>query len=356
MRKGRSARPPLTRRAPQRRGCSTSATPSRPSTTARLGSSPHPRPAAARTGSPSPPRVAAALTRRAADAPQSALAGPLRRDPFTGLVFCRPDGPPATASDRPGPLPPKRQGSRPAPHHPARPAAPRRHPLHHRGHPTHRGLQNPAALHPLHHREPLQPPHPASHPRRRGRHRHRTRPSRPDRRLPSALARLGLRPRRDHRRTDDTSTPQLPSSPPRPPVHSAPRHPQGVRATTMRPPRRTIRRRPCLSISGKNGLRPAKTLVGTTGFEPATPCPPAVKWQQGVRHKCRRPVPRHTDGVSKGVDVPRAARCAPQTFPPRRGDASASRSRRRSSCVAASFTRPTILTETWHTSPGSCGV
>ncbi|MBI0379025.1 site-specific integrase, partial [Streptomyces albiflaviniger] len=39
------------------------------------------------------PRVAAALTRRAADAPQSALVD-RSDDPFTGLVFCRPDGRP----------------------------------------------------------------------------------------------------------------------------------------------------------------------------------------------------------------------------------------------------------------------
>ncbi|GAA3369980.1 hypothetical protein GCM10017744_091910 [Streptomyces antimycoticus] len=107
------------------------------------------------------PRVAAALTRREAEAPDSALSD-RSSDPFTGLVFCRPDGRPLrpqTVLDR------FRRHAKEAgvpPHHPARPATPRCHPVHHRGHPARRRLQNPATLHPLHHRQPLQPPHPGT--------------------------------------------------------------------------------------------------------------------------------------------------------------------------------------------------
>ncbi len=46
-------------------------------------------------------------------------------------------------------------------------------------------------------------------------------------------------------------------------------------ATTLRPQPPETPKRPPLHLCG-NGLRPAKTLVGTTGFEPATPCPPPV--------------------------------------------------------------------------------
>ncbi|WP_370106232.1 tyrosine-type recombinase/integrase [Streptacidiphilus sp. BW17] len=41
-------------------------------------------------------------------------------------------------------------------------------------------------------------------------------------------------------------------------------------ATTLRPPGAKTTKRPSPPLGG-NGLRPAKTLVGTTGFEPATP-------------------------------------------------------------------------------------
>ncbi|BBJ46893.1 hypothetical protein SSPO_096110 [Streptomyces antimycoticus] len=41
-------------------------------------------------------------------------------------------------------------------------------------------------------------------------------------------------------------------------------------ATTLRPQPPKTRKRPSPHLCG-NGLRPAKTLVGTTGFEPATP-------------------------------------------------------------------------------------
>ncbi|RAG82362.1 site-specific integrase [Streptacidiphilus pinicola] len=49
------------------------------------------------------------------------------------------------------------------------------------------------------------------------------------------------------------------------------RSPRGPRAaTTLRPPSARTTKRPLPPLGG-NGLRPAKTLVGTTGFEPATP-------------------------------------------------------------------------------------
>lgn len=140
------------------------------------------------------PRVAAALRHRARSAPR-AHSDP--HAPFTGLVFCRPDGPTAAAARRPRPAPATVRRSRRPPGVRSRPAAPGRHPHHHRRCPPHRGLQDPAPLHPVDHGQHLQPPHPASRPRSR-RH-HRTHPhtgrteSRP--RCPAGSAAITTRPR-----------------------------------------------------------------------------------------------------------------------------------------------------------------
>jgi integrase len=55
-------------------------------------------------------------------------------------------------------------------------------------------------------------------------------------------------------------------APPSPP----PQHQDQETATTVRPHAKSTAKRPPPHLCG-NGLRPAKTLVGTTGFEPATP-------------------------------------------------------------------------------------
>ncbi|MGW6137317.1 site-specific integrase [Streptomyces sp. NPDC055140] len=77
------------------------------------------------------------------------------------------------------------------------------------------------------------------------------------------------RPPRDHIRSVREAFRRLRK--PAPPAFSttASQHRPG-RATTLRPPRPGTHERPP-SRSRENGLRPATTQVGTTGFEPATP-------------------------------------------------------------------------------------
>ncbi len=78
-----------------------------------------------------------------------------------------------------------------------------------------------------------------------------------------------LRPHRDH--TSEHRDPLKALYSPAPALNSpSASQPQGTRATTLRPPRPKARKRPPPHLC-ENGLRPAKTLVGTTGFEPATP-------------------------------------------------------------------------------------
>ncbi|WP_190128191.1 tyrosine-type recombinase/integrase [Streptomyces mashuensis] len=75
-----------------------------------------------------------------------------------------------------------------------------------------------------------------------------------------------------------TETPTAPSAAgshvsaplPRQPVHSPPHIPRAWPATTLRPPPPQTTESPPPHHC-ENGLRPAKTLVGTAGFEPTTP-------------------------------------------------------------------------------------
>ncbi len=139
------------------------------------------------------PRVASALRRRARSTDRSHTAP---GGPFTGLVFCRPDGRPLrprTVLDR------LRELSDEAgvpPGYRSRPAPPGRHPHHHRRRPAHRGLQDPAPLHPVHHGQHLQPPHPAGRPRSRRDHRTHPHPGRTESRPsgPADAAALTTRP------------------------------------------------------------------------------------------------------------------------------------------------------------------
>ncbi|MCX5085488.1 tyrosine-type recombinase/integrase [Streptomyces sp. NBC_00401] len=79
----------------------------------------------------------------------------------------------------------------------------------------------------------------------------------------------GLRPPRDHIRSLREAFRRLRN--PAPPAFStAVNQPHPKRATTLRPPHPRKHERPP-SRSRENGLRPATTQVGTTGFEPATP-------------------------------------------------------------------------------------
>ncbi|GGL13308.1 tyrosine-type recombinase/integrase [Streptomyces flaveus] len=59
-------------------------------------------------------------------------------------------------------------------------------------------------------------------------------------------------------------------SPTRPGFCATANRPQPRAATTLRPPALQVREKPS-SRKRENGLRPASKLVGTTGFEPATP-------------------------------------------------------------------------------------
>ncbi|WP_328437309.1 tyrosine-type recombinase/integrase [Streptomyces sp. NBC_00444] len=70
---------------------------------------------------------------------------------------------------------------------------------------------------------------------------------------------------RAEQRADRQARPKRPRSP-RDPAS----RPQVLPATTVRPPALQKRERPP-SRKRENGLRPASKLVGTTGFEPATP-------------------------------------------------------------------------------------
>ncbi|MFF7656650.1 site-specific integrase [Streptomyces sp. NPDC007983] len=213
------------------------------------------------------PRVAAALTRRSADAPPSALVD-RSYDPFTGLVFCRPDGRPLrpqTVLDR------FRRRAKEA-------GVPRitLHDLRHLAATLSITAGTPLTVvsKTLRHSTLSTTANLYSHLTQQAAH------DAVDA-INTALAQSDptadrpphwptwLRPHRDHPNRPRTrlTLPYFAA-----PAASSPSAstPQGVRATTMRPPRRTTRRRPPLHL-WKNGLRPAKTLVGTTGFEPATP-------------------------------------------------------------------------------------
>ncbi|MGA6160937.1 tyrosine-type recombinase/integrase [Stenotrophomonas sp. NPDC087984] len=213
------------------------------------------------------PRVAAALTRRAAEAPDSVLFD-RSSDPFTGLVFCRPDGRPLrpqTVLDR------FRRRAKEA-------EVPRitLHDLRHLAATLSITAGTPLTVvsKTLRHSTLSTTANLYSHLTHQAAH---DAVDAIDTALAQADPAAGshphwpawLRPHRDHpnrpwtRLTLPHSTTPAASSP-------SASTPQGVRATTMRPPRRTTRRRP-LSHLWKNGLRPAKTLVGTTGFEPAPP-------------------------------------------------------------------------------------
>nr|WP_237509352.1 site-specific integrase [Streptomyces sp. SID8382] len=78
-----------------------------------------------------------------------------------------------------------------------------------------------------------------------------------------------LRPHRDHTNQHHNPLRAL-YSPALTPTSPSASQPQGTHATTTRPPHRNTRKKAAPATRG-NGLRPAKTLVGTTGFEPATP-------------------------------------------------------------------------------------
>ncbi|WP_252100355.1 tyrosine-type recombinase/integrase [Streptomyces malaysiensis] len=213
------------------------------------------------------PRVAAALTRRAAEAPDSALFD-RSSGPFTGLVFCRPDGRPLrpqTVLDR------FRRRAKEA-------GVPRitLHDLRHLAATLSITAGTPLTVvsKTLRHSTLSTTANLYSHLTQQAAH------DAVDA-IDTALAQADptadshahwpawLRPHRDHPNGHRArlTLPYFAA-----PAASSPSAstPQGVRATTMRPPRRTTRKRP-LSHLWKNGLRPAKTLVGTTGFEPATP-------------------------------------------------------------------------------------
>ncbi|WP_249025426.1 tyrosine-type recombinase/integrase [Streptomyces sparsogenes] len=213
------------------------------------------------------PRVAAALTRRAAEAPDSVLSH-RSSDPFTGLVFCRPDSRPLrpqTVLDR------FRRRAKEA-------GVPRitLHDLRHLAATLSITAGTPLTVvsKTLRHSTLSTTANLYSHLTQQAAH------DAVDA-IDTALTQADptadshphwpawLRPRPDHPNGHRArlTLPYFAA-----PAASSPSAstPQGVHATTMRPPRRTTRRRP-LSHLWKNGLRPAKTLVGTTGFEPATP-------------------------------------------------------------------------------------
>lgn len=78
-----------------------------------------------------------------------------------------------------------------------------------------------------------------------------------------------LRSPRDHIRRLREALHRL-RSPVPPPFNATAARPQPRPATTLRPPALQEREKPP-SRKRENGLRPASKLVGTTGFEPATP-------------------------------------------------------------------------------------
>ncbi|MER6554923.1 site-specific integrase [Streptomyces sp. NPDC001725] len=181
------------------------------------------------------PRVAIAFRHRARSAPR---AHGDADDPFAGLVFCRPDGRPLgphLVLDRLHRLSEEAGVPRVTVHDLRHLAAT----ITHRRRPTHRGLQDAAALHPVDHREPLQPPHPTG--RAPGRRHHRPRPQRrPAAGGPYRPARAAATTTRPH--------PPPPCSPPQTPLPRTTRHPPPATstqanqprprcATTLRPPR-----------------------------------------------------------------------------------------------------------------------
>ncbi|WP_042390261.1 hypothetical protein [Streptacidiphilus melanogenes] len=88
--------------------------------------------------------------------------------------------------------------------------------------------------------------------------------------LPPVVAlRAVLRPQDDHIAGHRNQLIGLKPIPGQANCHRQPTRAQQA-ATTLRPPGTHTTTRPSPPLGG-NGLRPAKTLVGTTGFEPATP-------------------------------------------------------------------------------------
>jgi len=190
---------------------------------------------------------------------------PTRALQRTGLLPTRRPATAAQHRSEPAPAPVRRSGCPPGDR--SRPAPPGRHPHHHRRRAAHRGLQDPAPLHPVHHGQHLQPPHPASRPRSRRHHRAHPRTGRADNR-PAGPVEATAITTRPHPTPSRSPQPAPLPRPIRLPNH---REPARTRpATTLRPPALQERKKPP-SRKRENGLRPASKLVGTTGFEPATP-------------------------------------------------------------------------------------
>ncbi|MEY9876792.1 hypothetical protein ABH931_006303 [Streptacidiphilus sp. MAP12-33] len=85
---------------------------------------------------------------------------------------------------------------------------------------------------------------------------------------PVAALQAVLRPQDDHAAGRRNQLIELKSIPSQANCHRQPTRPPRA-ATTLRPPAAHTTKGPSPPLGG-NGLRPAKTLVGTTGFEPAT--------------------------------------------------------------------------------------
>ncbi|RLV73869.1 hypothetical protein D3C57_131625 [Streptomyces rapamycinicus NRRL 5491] len=232
------------------------------------------------------PRVAAALTRRAAEAPDSVLSDrtsdSLHR---TGLLPTR--RPLTATSDRPGPLPPTRQGSRRPPASPCTTCDTSPPPC-----PSPRAPRSPSSPKPC--GTPPSPPPPTST---------ATSPSKPPttpwtpstphcpKPTPPPIAIHTGQPGCDHTATTRTGpghASHCPTPPPQPPVHPAPPHPKA----RMRPPcdhHPAQHEEGRLLISGKTASDLRKRWSGRQDLNLR---PLDSAWQQGDiadRHdRCRR--------------------------------------------------------------------